>query len=153
MAGINVNTTTIAVPTELSNTIIKKVQESSAVMALANSIELPGLGLTIPIITSDPEAEWVAETGKKPVSRPGLATKVMQAYTLAVIVPFSNQFKNNLPGLYNAIVERLPKALAKKFIFENEGETEDGNFIIRFCTSWATKEEAVDALIETIEKL
>lgn len=115
MSGINVNTTTISVPTELSSTIIKKVQEGSAVMALANSIQLPGLGLTIPVITSDPEAAWVAETGKKPVSRPGLATKQMQAYTLAVIVPFSNQFKNNLPALYEAIVERLPKALAKKF--------------------------------------
>ena len=115
MAGVNVNTTTISVPTELSNTIIKKVQEGSAVMALAQSMDLPGLGLTIPIITSDPEAQWVTETGKKPVSRPGLETKVMQAYTLAVIVPFSNQFRHNLPSLYNAIVERLPKALAKKF--------------------------------------
>lgn len=115
MAGVNVNTTTISVPTELSSTIIKKVQEGSAVMALAQSMDLPGLGLTIPIITSDPEAQWVTETGKKPVSRPGLETKVMQAYTLAVIVPFSNQFRHNLPSLYNAIVERLPKALAKKF--------------------------------------
>lgn len=115
MAGVNVNTTTISVPTELSSTIIKKVQEGSAVMALAQSMDLPGLGLTIPIITSDPEAQWVTETGKKPVSRPGLSTKVMQAYTLAVIVPFSNQFRHNLPALYNAIVERLPKALAKKF--------------------------------------
>lgn len=115
MAGVNVNTTTISVPTELSSTIIKKVQAGSAVMALAQSMDLPGLGLTIPIITSDPEAQWVTETGKKPVSRPGLSTKVMQAYTLAVIVPFSNQFRHNLPALYNAIVERLPKALAKKF--------------------------------------
>lgn len=115
MAGINVNTTTIALPTEVTNTIISKVQEDSAVMALAQSMELPGLGATIPVITGDPEAEWVAETGKKPVSRPGLSKKVMQPYTLAVIVPFSNQFRNNVPALYNAVVERLPKALAKKF--------------------------------------
>lgn len=115
MAGINVNTTTIALPTELQSKIIQKVQEDSAVMGLAEYMNLPGLGATIPVITSDPEAAWVAETAEKPVSRPGLATKVMGAYTLAVIVPFSNQFRNNVPALYNAIVERLPRALAQKF--------------------------------------
>lgn len=115
MAGINVNTTTISLPTEVSNTILSKVQEGSAVMRLARKIDLPGLGLTIPVITSDPEAEWVTETSEKPVKRPGLSTKTMQAYTLAVIVPFSNQFKDNVTALYNAIVERLPLALAQKF--------------------------------------
>ncbi len=84
-------------------------------MRLARKIDLPGLGLTIPVITSDPEAEWVTETSEKPVKRPGLSTKTMQAYTLAVIVPFSNQFKDNVTALYNAIVERLPLALAQKF--------------------------------------
>lgn len=115
MAGINVNTTTISLPTAVSSDILQKVQEGSAVMKLAQSMDLPGLGATIPVITGDPEAEWVSETNEKPVKRPGLDTKVMQAYTLAVIVPFSNQFKRNVPALYNAIVQRLPGALAKKF--------------------------------------
>lgn len=115
MAGINVNTSTIALPSEVSSEIIQKIQEGSAVMSLAKNIELPGLGATIPVITSDPEAEWVEETGSKPVKRPGLTTKTMKPYTLAVIVPFSNQFKANATALYNAIVERLPLALAQKF--------------------------------------
>jgi len=115
MSGVNVNTTTIALPSEVSATIIQKAQEGSAIMSLATSMALPGLGVTIPVITGDPEAEWVAETADKPVARPTLSTKKMQPYTLAVIVPFSNQFKNNVPALYNAIVERLPKALAQKF--------------------------------------
>lgn len=115
MSGIDVNSTTIALPTEVSNTILKKVQEDSAVMGLAQRMDLPGLGVTIPVIVGDPEAAWVEETAKKPVSRPELSKKIMQPYTLAVIVPFSNQFRNNVPGLYNAIVERLPKALAQKF--------------------------------------
>lgn len=115
MAGINVNTSTIALPTEVSDVIIQKMQEESAVMKLATKIALPGLGATIPVITGDPEADWVAETDKKPVSRPGLSKKVMQAYTLAVIVPFSNQFRDNVPALYQAIVERLPRAIAQKF--------------------------------------
>lgn len=115
MSGINVNTTTISLPPEVAAKIIAKVQEDSAVMALAQSMPLPGLGATIPVITSDPEAAWVAETDNKPVSRPGLATKLMQPYTLAVIVPFSNQFRDNVPALYQAIIERLPRALAQKF--------------------------------------
>lgn len=64
MPGINVNTNTIALPSEVSSKIIAKLQEGSAVMQLAQSIELSGLGTTMPIITSDPEAEWVEETNE-----------------------------------------------------------------------------------------
>lgn len=108
-------TTTITLPGEVSSEILQKTQESSAVMALARSIKLPGLGTTIPIITGDPEAAWVGETEKKPVKRGTLATKVMQPYTLAVIVPFSNQFRRDVPALYDELVKRLPLALAQKF--------------------------------------
>lgn len=48
-------TTSIALPGEVSSEILQKTQESSAVMALARSIKLPGLGTTIPIITGDPQ--------------------------------------------------------------------------------------------------
>lgn len=115
MAGIDVNTSTLTLPSEVSTVIMQKLQEDSAVMTLAQSMELPGLGVTIPVITGDPEASWVSETNEKPVARPGLSTKIMQPYTLAVIVPFSNQFRNNVPSLYEAIVSRLPMALAQKF--------------------------------------
>lgn len=115
MPGIQTNTSSIVLPGEVSKEIIQKVQEGSAVMSLGRSMDLPGLGTTIPVITGDPEAEWVEETNEKPVSNPGLGTKNMKPYTLAVIVPFSNQFKANMPALYNAIVERLPKAIAGKF--------------------------------------
>ncbi|MBQ0113615.1 MAG: phage major capsid protein [Bacteroidales bacterium] len=149
MSGVNVNTKTISLPTEVASKIISKVQEDSAVMAMAQYMDLPGLGATIPVITSDPEAEWVSETGLKKVSRPGLATKVMQAYTLAVIVPFSNQFKNNVPALYNAIVERLPKALAQKFdstVFH--GTAPGSNFdTFASCTAQAFGSDPYAALV------
>ena len=84
-------------------------------MALARQIVLPGRGAAINVIASDPEAAWVGETSAKTVSNPGLATKVMRAYKLAVIVPFSNEFRRDVASLYDAIVERLPRALAEKF--------------------------------------
>jgi hypothetical protein len=93
MAGISTNRTNINLPTEVAQEIMQKVQEQSAVMQLARQIPLPGRGVTIPVITGDPEAGWVEETGAKPVSNPTLATKVMQAYKLAVIVPFSDEFR------------------------------------------------------------
>lgn len=113
--GVEINRTSIGVSPELSAEIIQKTQEQSAIMQLARQIVLPGKGAEIPVITSDAEAEWVSETGVKPVKTPTLGKKIMTAYKLAVIVPFSNEFKRDLPALYNQLVQRLPLALAKQF--------------------------------------
>ena len=115
MSGVQTNRSAIDLPTEVSSEIIQKTQEASAVMQLARKISLPGRGLTIPMITDDPEAAWVDETGTKPVSNPSLDKKVMQAYKLAVVVPFADEFARDLKVLYNAIVERIPGVLSQKF--------------------------------------
>ena len=114
-SGTATNRTNVDLPVQLSAQIIQKAKEQSAIMSLAREIALPGSGVAINVITSDPEASWVGETAAKPVANPGLATKIMRAYKLAVILPFSNEFKRDLTSLYNALVERLPGALAKKF--------------------------------------
>ncbi|MCR5848231.1 MAG: hypothetical protein K6G75_08960, partial [Lachnospiraceae bacterium] len=59
-SGIPTNRTNIDLPVDISREIIAKAQESSAIMSLARKITLPGRGLAIPVITSDPEAEWVS---------------------------------------------------------------------------------------------
>ncbi len=115
MSGIPTNRTNITLPPEISAEILQKTQEESAIMRLARQIALPGRGVEIPVITSDPTAEWVSETGVKPVSNPGLEKKVMSAYKLAVIVPFSNEFRRDAAALYDQLVARLPLALAKQF--------------------------------------
>ena len=115
LSGTPTNRTSIELPVEVSQEIMQKTQEDSAIMRLARQIALPGRGTSINVITSDPEAAWVGETSAKPVSNPGLATKVMRAYKLAVIVPFSNEFRRDVASLYDALVERLPRALAQKF--------------------------------------
>lgn len=117
MAGIDVNRSTsgVVLPEEISTQIWSNMQEASAVQQLATRIDLPGRGLTIPVLTGDPSADWVAETDEKPVSRPSFSSKDMSPYTLAVIVPFSNQFRRDIPALYAECVRRLPGALAKKF--------------------------------------
>lgn len=105
----------VALPTEIASEIMQKTQESSAVMQMARQITLPGRGLTIPVITGDPEAKWVEEGKKKPVSNASVTKKTMQAYKIAVIETFSMEFKRDLPALYDALVQRLPNALAKTF--------------------------------------
>ena len=116
--AIDVNrgtTGVLALPKELSQTIWQESESLSVVQSLSPRMELPGGGVDIPIITGDPEAEWVSETEEKKVSRPSFANKNLKGYTLAVIVPFSNQFRRDLPALYSAIEQKLPQALAKKF--------------------------------------
>lgn len=115
LVGTATNRTSIDLPVDVSQEIMAKTQEDSAIMRLARQIALPGRGTSINVITSDPEASWVGETYSKPVSNPGLATKVMRAYKLAVIVPFSNEFRRDVASLYDALIERLPRALAQKF--------------------------------------
>ena len=113
--GVEINRTSIGVSPELSAEVLQKTQEQSAIMTLARQINLPGKGAEVPVILGDAEAEWVSETGVKPVKTPSLNKKVMTAYKLAVIIPFSNEFRRDLPGLYNQIVQRIPLALAKQF--------------------------------------
>jgi len=105
----------ITLPPDVSAEIIQKTQEQSAVMQLARQIALPGRGATIQVITSDPEAAWVSEGDAKPASDPGLTTKLMTPYTLAVIAPFSKQFVRDAAALYDALIGRMPLALAYKF--------------------------------------
>ena len=40
---------------------------------------------------------------------------MLRAYKLAVIVPFSNEFRRDAAALYDQLIQRLPNALGKKF--------------------------------------
>ena len=115
MADINRTTNSMALPSDISSEILQKVQQESAIMRLARHIELPGRGVTIPVITGDPTAEWVSETGVKPVSNGTPGTKLMQAFKIAVIETFSKEFVRDIPALYDALVQRLPAALGGVF--------------------------------------
>lgn len=116
MAGIDVNRTTtgITLTPEQSAEIWSSAEYASAALQLAQRVDLPGSGVSVDIITGEPEAEWVGETNEKPVDRPTFSSKLMTPYTMAVIVPFSNQFRRDKARLYAEIVRKLPQALAKK---------------------------------------
>lgn len=87
----------------------------SAFMQLVPQINLPGKGSRVPIITGDPEADWVQEGAVKPKSGVGFGKKDMVPYTIAVILPFSNQFRRDYESLYAQVVAKGPGAIARKF--------------------------------------
>lgn len=108
-------TSTITLPSDVSAEIMQKTQDNSAIMALARQISVPGRGTTIPVITGDPDAAWVGETESKTVSNSSVSTKLLTPYKLAVIETFSNEFTRDAAALYDALIARLPLALAAKF--------------------------------------
>lgn len=116
MSGIDINRTSgVALPKELSQEIWANAVEASAVMALSRQITLPGGGVSIPVITGDSEAAWVAETDEITASQSTLTTKDLTPYKLSVIELFSNEFRRDLAAVYEELAARLPGALGKKF--------------------------------------
>lgn len=117
MAAVDINRSTsgVSLPASVASEIWGAVVEESTVMKVARKIALPGNGLTIPMITAEATADWVIESDNKAISRPTVSNKAMTAYKLAVITPFSNEFKRDLPSLYGELARRLPAALGKKF--------------------------------------
>jgi HK97 family phage major capsid protein len=102
-------------PKEISSEIWANAVSDSLIMRTARRINLPGSGVTIPLITGDVTANWVNETDEKPVSDATISNKSITPYKLAVIETFSNEFRRDLPGLYAELARRLPYALGRKF--------------------------------------
>lgn len=111
----NRGSNSIALPADLSQSIIAKAVEQSAVMRLAQRIDLPGRGVSVPVIVGDVEAAWTVESTEKHVGTADYSLKTMTPYKAAVIELFSNEFKRDIPGLYAELERRLPGAVAKLF--------------------------------------
>jgi threonine aldolase len=54
---------------------------------------------------------------------------------------------------FPALTKEQQKILAEKYLFEAWGKYDENRDIVRFCTSWATRSEAVDELCNDIRKL
>ena len=54
--------------------------------------------------------------------------------------------------IFVALPNEVLEQLSEKYVFEPMGKKDDSHSIIRICTSWATKEENVDALLRDVER-
>ena len=108
-------TSGIQLPVEVSAEIWQKIQDASVVMGLARRVPLSGAGVTYQEILEDPTPQFVGETDRKPVSNPTFAKKTLKGHKIAVVSTYSDEFRRDLPGLFNALISRLPGALARTF--------------------------------------
>ena len=111
---ISRKTTNVIFDPEVSNEIIAKAQEQSAVMQLAQQVPIAPNGKKFQTITGDPEPEWVAETNDKPVRTFNFGAKTVTPYKMALIVPFSMEFRRDKGALYDECIRRVPALFGKK---------------------------------------
>lgn len=105
----------VVLPAPVSQEIWQNIQDASVVMGRARRVELPGSGVTFQEIVGDPTPAFVGETDRKPVSNPTFQKKTLVPHKIAVVSTYSDEFRRDLPALFNALVGRLPGALAKTF--------------------------------------
>lgn len=77
------------------------------------------------------------------------AQRIKNAFLEKGIKPYIESPTNQQ---FFVVSEKIKNELQKNFYFEEEGKTSEGT-IIRFCTSWSTKVEEVDFLVQEINKL
>lgn len=112
---ISRHTSNVILDPEISSEIWAKAIAQSAFMQLANRITIPGSGVKVQTITGEPTANWVDETNAKPVGKHTFGNKTITPYKLAIIEPFSDEFRRDKAALYAECIRRLPGALSKKF--------------------------------------
>jgi len=123
---ISTKTSNIIFDPEISNEIITKAIEDSAIMQIAQTMQIAGNGKKYQTIEGDPVPQWVGETETKPVGKFSFGTKEVEPYKLAIIVPFSEEFREDKPALYNECVNRLPKLFGRKVDSTVMGTTAPG---------------------------
>lgn len=79
-----------------------------------------------------------------------LALEIREAFEAKGIKMFGTSMTNQQ---FPILTKPQMETLGKSHGFETWGPHGEGQFIVRFCTSWATTREAADALIEDIKKL
>ena len=124
---ISRHTTNVILDPDVSNEIWANVIEESAFMRAARRMQIPGEGVKIQTITGDPQANWVDETNLKPVGFHTFGANTITPYKLAIIEPFSDEFRRDKRALYDECVRRLPRAIGKKFDSTIMGATAPGS--------------------------
>ncbi|MFE0794787.1 phage major capsid protein [Streptomyces mutabilis] len=104
-------------PRTITAPIFEKSVESSAIMSLARPAPLSLDATTsVPIPMDVPQADWVGQAAKKPLSTGGVDVKQMQAKKLAVLIPVAMEVaRTNTGGLYDQLQRDLPTAFARAF--------------------------------------
>lgn len=104
-------------PPTIVGPIFDKSVEGSAVMSLARPVPLSMSAQTaVPVPLDVPQADWVSEGGRKPLSSGGNDIKYMSGKKIAVLIPVSMEVaQSNAAGLWTQLQADLPTAFARAF--------------------------------------
>lgn len=105
----------VYLPVEEASEIWSRATDNSIIMNNAQRMVMPGSGRAIDLINSMPSPAWVGETNPKPNGAPTLANMQIVPYKMAIIIPFSDEFRRDKEALYSAIVEKAPAELGRYF--------------------------------------
>lgn len=78
------------------------------------------------------------------------AMQIKEAFAKKGIPAYIESFTNQQ---FVIVTNEQKEKLAQKYIFEDEAKLDDNHSSIRFCTSWSTKAEEVEALVADIAVL
>ena len=78
------------------------------------------------------------------------AMQIKEAFTKKGIPAYIESFTNQQ---FVVVTKEQMEKLAENYIFEYETKVDEEHSCIRFCTSWSTKQEEIDALVADIAKL
>lgn len=112
---LNRTSNSMVLPADLSEEIWGIAEQQSAIMQLAQRVQLAGRGQSILIVTADSTAAWTVESTEKQVSNPSIGLKTITPYKLACIELFSEELLRDVEGLYDEMARRAPAAIAKTF--------------------------------------
>ncbi|WP_025686169.1 threonine aldolase family protein [Paenibacillus maysiensis] len=66
---------------------------------------------------------------------------------------FSFQYRSTSNQQFPILPDRILKALSEKYTYSFWEKVDDTHSVVRFCTSWATKKENIEMLIQDIKAL
>jgi len=96
--------------------IFQKAAEQSVVQRLSPQVPLGGNGVSIPVVSTQPVASWVAEGTQKPVTQGGMTLKTMDPNKLVVLHVASDEVvRANPGGFIQAMENEIAGAFALAF--------------------------------------
>lgn len=106
----------VNLPPEVSGEILGKARATNPFAQLAAPMQMSGVGKSFTAIVSEPKAQFVEETGRKPISNAAVETRTIFPYKVAVISPYSMEFVRDAAKLYAELTSRLPDALTRRIV-------------------------------------
>lgn len=98
---------------EQAGEIWQSAEKQSAVMQLAQTVQLPGSGVAYDTLGDAEPAAWVGETAAKPVVNPTVGNRVMKPFKLARIITVSMEFARDKAALWAAIQAQASQSISR----------------------------------------